>query len=359
MVSLRSAPEGGLTVDSPVTWPESSVQSRDDQTFAFTFHLAQWAAVLSQRDYYEVLGIPRSASADEIRKAYKKLARKHHPDANTDDSEAERKFAEITEAHEVLGDEDKRKKYDQFGDNWSRVPDGATGGNPFGGFGGQGFGGGGPGGGAQFSFDDILGGMFGGGGRQAGPRGGRRPQPQKGENLRTTIQVPFLVGIEGGEHEISVQTGGKSERLSFRIPPGMESGKTIRLSGQGHPGQQGAPAGDVLVTVEVTAHPYFRREGLNLILEAPVSVTEAALGAKIEVPTLNEGPVIVSIPAGTSSGAKLRLRGKGVPKRGTDDRGDQLVVIKVTVPKDLPEEAQNVLRRLEELVPENPRDGLW
>ena len=313
---------------------------------------------MSQRDYYEVLGVPRSASADEIRKAYKKLARKHHPDANSDDPDAETKFSAITEAHEVLGDADKRKKYDQFGDNWSRVPDGAAGGNPFEGFGGHGFGGGGPGGGAGFSFDDVLGGMFGGGGR-GGQRGGRRPQPQKGEDLRTTIQVPFLVGVEGGEHELSVQASGKAERLTFRIPPGMESGKTIRLSGQGHPGHRGGTAGDVLVTVEVTAHPYFRREGVNLILEAPVSMTEAALGAKIEVPTLTEGTVIVSIPPGTSSGAKLRLRGKGVPKRGTEDRGDQFVVVKVSVPKELSEEAQDVLRRLEELVPENPRDGLW
>jgi len=311
---------------------------------------------LSQRDYYEVLGVPRSASADDIRKAYKKLARKYHPDANADTVGAEQKFAEITEAHEVLGDTDKRQKYDQFGENWSRVPDGATGGSPFG---GQGFGGGG---GANFNMDDILGGMFGGGGNPFGGRGGPRgapPRPQKGEDLKTSIQVPFLVGVEGGEHELTIRTSGKADRLSFRIPPGVESGKTIRLAGQGHPNPHGGPPGDVLVTIEVAPHPWFRRQGSNLLVDVPVTITEAALGGKIEVPTLTEGSVILSIPPGTSSGAKLRLRGKGVPNRSTDERGDQFVIIKVVAPKDLPEEAAELLRQFDELVVEDPRDGLW
>ncbi len=305
---------------------------------------------MSQRDYYDVLGVSRSASSDEIRKAYKKLARKFHPDANADDANAQQKFAEITEAHEVLSDDAKRKKYDQFGHNWSRVPDGAAG-NPFaGGFGGAG--------GAGFSFEDVLGGMFGGGGGGRGSWGGR-PQPRKGEDLRTSVQVPFLVGVEGGEHELTLRNGSRSERLSFRIPPGIESGKTIRLAGQGHPGASGGPAGDVLVTVTVSPHPYFRRDGFNLILEAPVSVTEAALGARIEVPTLTEGEVILSVPPETSSGAKLRLRGKGVINRATGNRGDQLVVIKVVVPKDLSEESQQLFRQLADALPENPRDGIW
>ena len=311
---------------------------------------------MPQRDYYDVLGVPRSASADDIRKAYKKLARKYHPDANTDSVGAEQKFAEITEAHEVLGDETKRKKYDQFGENWSRVPDGAAGGNPFG---GQGFGGGG----AGFSMDDILGGMFGGGGGSPFGGGGRPrgapPRPQKGEDLKTSIKVPFLVGVEGGEHELTVRASGKSDRLSFRIPAGFESGKTIRLAGQGHPDPHGGPPGDVLVTVEVTPHPWFRRQGFNLLVDAPVSITEAALGAKIEVPTLTEGSVILSVPPGTSSGAKLRLRGKGVPNRATNERGDQFVMIKIVAPKEMSDEATEVLKQFDELVDENPRDGLW
>ena len=311
---------------------------------------------MSQRDYYDVLGVSRSSSADEIRKAYKKLARKHHPDANADNPDSQQRFAEITEAHEVLGDEEKRKKYDQFGHNWSRVPDGAAAGSPF-----DGFGGGGPGDAGGFSFDDIFG-AFGGGGSPFGGRGGARggqPQPKKGEDLKTSVQVPFLVGVEGGEHELTVRTAGKAERLSFRIPPGVESGKSIRLAGQGHPGQMGGPPGDVLVTVDVAPHPYFRRDGMNLVLEAPVSVTEAALGAKIEVPTLTEGTVILSMPPGTSSGAKLRLRGKGVMNRKTGQRGDQFVTIKITVPKELTEETQDLLHRLKKLIPESPRDGLW
>ncbi|MCH2209661.1 MAG: DnaJ domain-containing protein [Fuerstiella sp.] len=306
---------------------------------------------MSSRDYYEILGVPRTSSADEIRKAYKKLARKYHPDANAENPDSQQKFAEITEAHEVLGDSDKRQKYDQFGHNWNRVPEGATGGSPFGGFGG-----GHPGGGSGFSLDDILGGVFGGAG--GSPFGGR-PQARKGEDLRTSVRVAFLVGVEGGEHELTVRTGDKAERLTFRIPSGMESGKSIRLAGQGHPGQLGGPRGDVLVTVEVAPHPYFRRDGFNLILDVPVSVTEAALGAKIDVPTLTEGTVILSVPPGTSSGGRLRLRGKGVMNRTTGKRGDQFVVIKVTVPKELNDEARDLLQRLDEVAPENPRDGLW
>lgn len=341
-----SRPESGLTRE----WRQISDTIRRRIRFLLLFIPGPGA--LSQRDYYDVLGVSRSASSDEIRKAYKKLARKYHPDANSDDAGAEQKFAEITEAHEVLGDEDKRRKYDQFGHNWSRVPEGAAGGNPFG---AHGFGGGGPG--AGFSFDDILGGMFGGAGGR-GPRPGR-PQPRKGEDVRTSIEVPFLVGVEGGEHELSLRNGDKTERLSFRIPPGVESGKTIRLAGQGHPGMQGGPPGDVLVTVNVSPHPYFRRDGFKLILEVPITVSEAALGAKIEVPTLTEGDVIVSVPPETSSGAKLRLRGKGVLNRGTGQRGDQLVTIKVVIPKDLTEEAQELFRQLTDALPENPRDGLW
>ena len=315
------------------------------------------AGVLSQRDYYEVLGVSRSASAREIRKAYKKLARQYHPDANDGDADSEQKFAELTEAHEVLGDSQKRRKYDQFGHNWSRVPDGATGAGDFHGFRGGGTGAEG------FAFEDIIGNMFGGGGspfsRRSGPRRSQRPQVQKGEDLRTSVQVPFFVGVEGGEHEVTVRTGGKSQRLNFRIPPGIDGEKTIRLAGQGHPGHLGGPPGDVLVTVEVTPHPYFRREGTNLILDVPVSVTEATLGAKIEVPTLTEGTVVVSVPPGTSSGAKLRLRGKGALSPSKRQRGDQIVVIKIVVPQNLTEEVEQMLRSLEKIAPQNPREELW
>ena len=312
---------------------------------------------MPSRDYYDVLGVSRSAPADEIRRAYKKLARKYHPDANAEDASAQQKFAEITEAHEVLGDAEKRKKYDQFGDNWNRVPEGAAGGNPFQGFGGHGFGGG-PGG---FSMEDLLGGMFGAGGGNGGPFPGRGapPRPQKGEDLRTSIEVPFLVGVEGGEHEITVRIGSRSERLSFRIPPGIESGKMVRLAGQGHPSAHGGAPGDVLVTVNVSPHPWFRRDGYNLLLDAPVTLAEAVEGAKIEVPTLTDGSVLLTVPPGTASGAKLRLRGKGVMDRARGERGDQIVQIKVSVPQDLSEDALEALRRFDELSADNPRNDAW
>ena len=298
---------------------------------------------VSQRDHYDVLGVDRSASADEIRRAYRKPARRYHPEAKADDPQAQQRFAEITEAHEVLGDPDRRKKYDQFGHQWNRVPDGAAAGNPFNGFTGafrSGSGG--------FSMEDLLGGIFGG-----------RSEPTRGEDVRTTIQVPFQVGVEGGEHELTVRAGGRTDRLSFRIPPGIESGKTIRLAGQGHAGPRGGPPGDLLVTVDVMPHPFFRRDGFNLILDAPVTMTEAALGAKIEVPTLSEGPVILTVPPGTSSGAKLRLRGKGVLNRATGQRGDQIVVIQIRVPRDLSAEAREALKQFDEHARLNPRDGLW
>ena len=316
---------------------------------------AWWIGILAQRDYYDVLGVSRSATADEIRRAYKKLARKYHPDANGGDPQTEQKFAEITEAHEVLSDVDKRKKYNQFGHNWSRVAErGPGGGNPFEGFTGrQPFGAGGHGSG-RFAFDDILGGVFRG---KGGPR--RPPPPPRGRDVQTNIQVPFVVGVEGGEHELTVRTGDKLERLSFRIPPGIESGKTIRLAGQGHPGPPGTRPGNVLVTVEITDHPWFRRHGCNLVMDLPVTITEASLGAKVEVPTLSDGTMIVSIPPGTSSGARLRLRGKGGINRKTGIRGDQLMIVRITVPKNLSAEARQVFRDLDQLTDASPRDGLW
>lgn len=311
---------------------------------------------MAQRDYYEVLGVSRSASADEIKKAYRKLAKKHHPDANPGDSGAQKTFAEITEAYEVLGDEDKRAKYNQFGNNWSKVG-GSAGQSPFDGFGG---GGGGAGG---FDLNDILGGMFGGGGGGGSPFGGgggrRQSRTQKGQNLEAEIRVPFQVGILGGEHELGINTSGKTQRLTVKVPPGINDGGKIRLAGQGNPGIGGGPAGDVIVTIKIAGHPWFRREGNNLIVEVPMTPSEAALGAKVDVPTLTDGTIVMSIPAGTSSGAKLRLRGNGVSDRKTGVRGDQLVHLKIVTPKDLSPEAEELFRQLQEAAPQNPREELW
>ncbi|MCA9049343.1 MAG: J domain-containing protein, partial [Planctomycetaceae bacterium] len=246
---------------------------------------------MSQTDYYELLGVSRTASADEIKKAYRRLAKKHHPDANPDDPSAQQRFSEITEAYEVLSDDEKRKKYDQFGHNWSKFGGAAGGGrNPFEGFGG------GSHGGAAFDLNDILGGMFGGGGGGFGGGGfgggGRRQtRPQKGQNVDVEVHVPFQVGVEGGEHELTLHVGGKTERLTIRIPAGVDDGGKIRLAGQGHPGTGGGAAGDVIVSVRIAAHPWFRREGRNLVVDVPITPSEAALGAKIDVPTLTEGVV--------------------------------------------------------------------
>jgi curved DNA-binding protein len=302
---------------------------------------------MSKRDFYEVLGLSRSASQDEIRKAYKKLARKFHPDVKPADPDAEKKFSEITEAYDVLSDEEKRKNYDQFG----HAARGAAG-NPF-----QGYGGGA--GGASFDLDDILGGMFGGGSPFGG--GGRRGQSraQKGQDAKAEITVPFSVAVEGGEHSVTLQNGSKSERLTVKIPAGIEEGKSIRLAGQGNPGIGGGPTGDLIVTVHIAPHPWFRRDGQNLQVDVPVSPSEAALGAKIEVPTLSEGTVVLTVPAGTSSGAKLRLRGKGVRNHKTGERGDQFVLLKISVPKTLSDEAKSLYEKLAELNPGDPREGMW
>jgi len=300
---------------------------------------------MSKRDFYEVLGVPRTASQEEIRKSYKKLARQLHPDVKPGDAHAAKTFAEITEAWEVLGDEDKRKKYDQFGHGFQGAGGPFQGGgNPF-----QG--------GAQVDLEDILGGMFGGGfgggGRQ---RGGR---PKKGEDARAEITVPFSVAAEGGEHELTLQQGHRAERITVRIPAGVDHGQTIRLAGQGNAGTGGAPGGDLLVTVHVAPHPWFRREGSNLLVDVPVSPSEAALGAKVDVPTLSEGTVVLNIPAATSSGARLRLRGKGIRNPKTGERGDQFVVLKIAVPKALSDDARELYRQLAEFNPENPRSSLW
>lgn len=297
---------------------------------------------MSQRDYYEILGVKRSASTEDIRKAFKKLARQYHPDVKPDDAAAAKKFSEITEAYDVIGDEEKRKKYDQFGHSYKNMG-GSSGGNPFEGFGG---------GSASFDLNDILGGMFGGG-------GGRRTRPQKGQDIQAEIQVPFHVGIEGGEHELTLRTSGNTERLTVKIPAGIDNGAVIRLSGQGHPGHAGGMAGDVLVTIRIASHPWFRRDGRNLLIDVPITAPEAALGAKIDVPTLTEGTMVLSVPPGTSSGAKLRLRGKGVRDRKTGERGDQLVILKIVTPKDLSDRAKELYQALADAAPLVPREDLW
>ncbi len=300
-------------------------------------------------DYYKVLGVSQNATEEELRRAYRRLSRENHPDVKPDDKVAAERFKEVQEAWSVLGDSDKRKKYDQFGHAAF-----TGGGGP------QGWSFNSSGSGAQIDLGDLFGGggfadLFGGG------FGGGQPRTRaaKGQDVQTTIEVPFTVACEGGGHDLTVTAGGKSERISIRIPAGVPDGGTIRLAGQGNPGIGGGPAGDLLVTVRCAPHPWFRREGSHLLIDVPVTMTEAALGAKVDVPTLTEGMVSVSVPPGSSSGTRLRLRGKGVPDRKTNERGDLFAVLKIVVPKELDDRSRDLLSDFAELNTECPRRDLW
>jgi len=314
---------------------------------------------MANKDYYQILGVPRDASHDKIRKAFKKIARENHPDVKKDDPAAGERFKDAAEAYDVLGDEDKRKKYDQFGANWKHFKDGQS---PFGGGGGSPFRSGGPvdvdlrdifGGQGAVDLEQLFGGMF-GGGMGSGGRA-RGPRTQRGEDLTTSIQIPFDTAAVGGNYDLSLQRDGKNEVLSVKIPAGIEAGQSIRLAGRGSAGYHGGPSGDLLVSIQVAPHPYFHREGRNLLVEVPVSISEAALGAKIDVPTLTEGTITMTLPPGTSSGAKLRLKGKGILHPKTNVKGDQLVTVKIVVPKHLDSRSQELLKEFAELNPQNLR----
>ncbi len=310
-------------------------------------------------DYYKTLGVSREASDDEIRKAYKKLARKYHPDVKPGDEFAIEKFKQIQEAYAVLGDAEKREQFDRYGAAfqnggrgraWASGPDGVGPIDLSDLFGGQ------------FDFGNLFGGAFGQGGPAGAQRQRSHPQatpPQKGQDIQLEITVPFLVAAEGGKHELQFQRDSNKERLTVKIPPGLEHGSVIRLAGQGQPGLMNAHPGDLLLTVLVAPHPFFRRDRNNLLLDVPISPAEAILGAKVEVPTLSEGNVTVTIPPGTSSGAKLRLRDKGIPDRKTAKRGDQFVVIKIMVPKELDEQTRKLYEELSESSDFSPRSDLW
>ncbi|NQV28445.1 MAG: J domain-containing protein [Rhodopirellula sp.] len=298
-------------------------------------------------DYYQVLGVARSASDAELKKAHRKLSKDNHPDSKPNDKAAAEKFKQVQEAYSVLSDTEKRQKYDRFGH--AAFEGGRGGGSPFNGgqvdlgdlFGG---------GGGSFDFGDLFGG--GGGGRRA-------TRARKGQDAETTIDIPFNTAAEGGSYGLTVNTTGQPQQLTARIPAGVDTGSVIRLSGQGHPGAGGGPNGDLLVKIRVAAHPYFRRDGANLLVDVPVSMTEAALGAKVDVPTLSEGLVTVTVPAGSASGTRLRLRGKGIINRKTNEPGDLYAILQIVVPKALDDRSRELLQEFAELHPENLREDRW
>lgn len=321
-------------------------------------------------DYYKTLGVSRGAAADEIQKAYRKLARKYHPDLNPDDKTAQKKFKEVQRAYDVLSDDKQRKLYDQFGPDFEQIAQG--GGPQWSGQAPPGFegfdfghvftGGGGAAGPMPPELEELLRQFTGGGGGfQFGGttrRRGRRTPAQPGADVQHTIEIPFRTAVTGGEVSLRlVRPGRKAETIAVKIPTGIEDGKTIRLRGQGEPSPNDGPPGDLLVTVRVQPHASFRRDGLDLIVRVPVTLAEAALGAKVDVPA-PQGEISLKVPPGTPSGTRLRAKGQGI-KKPDGTTGDLYAEIHIALPKQIDEPSAELIRQLDaRLKQRNPRADL-
>ena len=335
---------------------------------------------MAKRDYYEVLGVSKGASSDEIKRAHRKLARQYHPDMNKNNASATEKFKEVQEAYDVLSDADKRRLYDQFGHA------GLEGGGPGGG--GEGHDpfeafrrGAGRGNGRRGqwrqspnvsvedfdpsemgagNFGEIFEQLFGGRGAPgaaagAAGRGGRPRSEQPPADVEHAVTLTFAEAARGKTLPLQLSRDGRVEAIEVKIPAGVKDGSRVRIRGRGQ--QSPGGAGDLYIVTRVDPHPYFRREGLDVLLDLPINLYEALLGTKVEVPTL-DGPVTLTIPPGTGSGAKLRIKGRGVD-RG-DEKGDQLVVTKVVVPKNLDDEARELVKQLQAKAPADARaDARW
>jgi len=317
-----------------------------------------------ERDLYTILGVARDADEGTLRKAYRQLARRYHPDVNPSDKSAEDRFKEISRAYDVLSDAAKRRNYDEFGEvslqggfdaeKARRAREAFA--SRFGRGGPQGFEGEGS---ERMEFgglDDLFTDLF-------SRRGwGDVRRERKGTDLEAELELDFVDAARGSEHRIAIARPAadgslRQESVTVRIPPGVSDGGRIRLRGKGAEGRGGAPPGDLYARVRVRPHRFFRREGRDLTLDLPVTVGEATLGAKVEVPTL-EGRVTLTIPAGTDSGAKLRLRGKGVPHPSGGAAGDLYVIVQIRVPRNLTSQAKAKLRELERFDPPDPRKEL-
>ncbi|WP_448811646.1 DnaJ C-terminal domain-containing protein [Agromyces bauzanensis] len=317
------------------------------------------------KDFYAILGVSKDASDADIKKAYRKLARKFHPDQNPGDAAAEAKFKEISEANSVLSDTEERKEYDAIRAMGSgarfTAPGGAGGAGGFEDVFGTMFGGPGGAGRTRYTFqqggeyDDLLGGLF-GGGRFGQPSGGYRGYggPTRGRDVAASTTLDFITATKGDQ--ITLQTS-EGRPITVRIPAGVADGQKIKLRGKGHPSPDGGEAGDLILTVHVRKHPVFERDGLNLRVTVPVTFAEATLGATIQVPTLGGDPVKLKVAPGTPSGRVLRVKGRGVETaKGT---GDLLAVVQIAVPSHLSKDAEEKLKAfLSELPDENPRDDL-
>jgi len=306
---------------------------------------------VATKDPYEILGVSRTASQEEIRRAYRRLAKAWHPDRNPGNPQAEQRFKEVQAAYEVLGDAEHRAQYDRFGAGGPRPEFHAwtAGGTPF----------------EQVRFDfgsdlsDIIEQFF---QRAAGPRvrtrAGRRAARARGADVEHAIDLSFEEAARGAVREVHLQViNGRHEpeHVRFRVPAGIEDGQRVRVRGKGQEGAAGR--GDLLITCRVHPHPYFRREGLDILLDVPLTVAEAALGTKVEIPTL-EGPTRVTVPPGTSSGTKLRLRGRGIRSARTGETGDMYAVVRVALPRQLSPRARELIEQLSREHPEDPRASL-
>jgi curved DNA-binding protein len=297
------------------------------------------------KDYYEVLGVPRDASQDDIRRAYRRLAREYHPDLNRE-SDAEERFKELGEAYEVLSDPDKRDRYDRLGAQWRAQERAPGGGNFEDFFDQQGFDSD-----ARFEFGDgafseFFERLFGDG---AGPR---TSGPLRGLDREAVLDLSLEDALAGGRRRLTLEHG---RSIDVNFPAGVREGQLIRLADQGAPGRNGGPAGDLYLRVRLKPHPTFRRQGDDLDLDLPVAPWEAALGGTVPVPTLT-GTARVRVPAGSSSGRRLRLRGRGLPKQG-GGHGDLHAIVKITVPRHLSEEERDLFEKLAEASDFDPRQS--
>ena len=322
------------------------------------------------RDPYEVLGVPRGANAAAIKSAFRKLAKKHHPDSNKNDPKAAERFAELNTANEILGDEDKRKQFDrgeidaEGKPRFTGFPGGGAGGRAGGPGGFESYtfrtGGGGPGGMGGGGFEDILNSMFANAGRGGARGGAGRASPFEfetgGVGLDLDVNVAMTVSLEeavkGGDKRVRLPTG---KELNVKVPAGVIEGQQIRLRGQGETAQ-GHPPGDLLITVHIAPHPYFKVDGSDIRLDLPITLYEAVLGGKVRVPTLG-GAVELSIPKNTSSGRTFRLKGKGLPKQG-GAAGDLFVTTRIMLPDGNDADLEALMQKWRDGHPYNPRNDL-
>ena len=312
-------------------------------------------------DFYKVLGVSRGASDDEIQKAYRDLARKYHPDLNPDDESAKEKFQSVQRAYEVLSDKKKRDGYDRFGHSFDQAGGRGGGFSPedidfsqiFGGAAGRGGGGrGGMGGG----FADLFK-QFGGMGGAGGPRGRTASRSSKGKNVKLDVTVSFETAVTGGETQLPINRGGKSEVITVKIPAGIEHGKTIRLREQGQPSPHGGPNGDILLKVRVGSLPHFSRRGDHLEVKVPIRLAESIRGASVDLPT-PYGTITLRVPAMTSGGTRMRVKGYGVTK-SDGSRGDLYAILNIVLPDDLSEKQAEKLAKLDSGNEDPRRDLSW